>query len=212
MGGAMNSGNGRALLLASGSPRRRMLLTELGIPLVVRAVDIDESVRDGEAATAYIERIVASKLEAAQRLDEARAARAVLVADTVVIASPDGEQKILGKPADDAEARAMIRTLSGSVHEVATRFALAVGGDLDDGEGSPRVVARTVRTRVEFRELDDAAIARYVATGEGRDKAGSYALQGIGAMLVRRLVGSHTNVIGLPVCEVVEALEQFALR
>jgi septum formation protein len=114
----------------------------------------------------------------------------VLVADTLVLV--DGA--VVGKPTDDGDARAILRALSGRAHEVWTRFAL------DRGE------AETVRTRVIFRALSDDAIARYVATGEGRDKAGSYAIQGLGAFAVSRIEGSYTNVVGLPACEVIDAL------
>ncbi|MSP24007.1 MAG: septum formation protein Maf [Myxococcales bacterium] len=197
------------MLLASGSPRRREMLEALGFPLVVRAVDADETLLPGEAATAYLERVVLAKLDLALRLSEANAASCVLVADTIVIARPDETPVILGKPRDDADAQNMIKILSGAIHEVATRFALVMKPvDANLGE-AVRTVCRTVTTRVEFRSLDDAAIERYVATGEGRDKAGSYALQGVGATLVRRIEGSHSNVIGLPLCEVVEALERF---
>lgn len=176
------------LVLASASPRRRALLERVGVPLVVRPVDVDEAVRPGEGAYAYLERVVADKAAAARR---AAPGGLMLVADTSVIV--DGE--VLGKPGDDDEARAMVGRLQGREHEVATRFAL---GDAH---------AETVRTRVWFRPLADPQIRRYVATGEGRDKAGAYGIQGVGAMLVSRIEGSYTNVVGLPLAEVIVALE-----
>lgn len=210
------------LLLASGSPRRREILANLGIPTLVMAVDIDESVMADEAPDAYLARIVAAKLAAAsksftrdpsRRDDAARgdtlqgvniagAAGAVLVADTSVI---DGGA-ILGKPTSDEEAEAMIGQLAGKTHEVWTRFAL----------GAPRSPAlplheETVTTRVTFRALTSARVRGYVATGEGRDKAGAYAVQGRGAGLVSRIDGSYSNVVGLPACEVMVALERLGL-
>jgi septum formation protein len=176
------------LLLGSASPRRREILETLGVPLVVRALEVDERVVAGESAASYLERVVADKLAAAVRSPVARGG--VLVADTLVLV--DGA--VVGKPTDDGDARAILRALSGRAHEVWTRFAL------DRGE------AETVRTRVIFRALSDDAIARYVATGEGRDKAGSYAIQGLGAFAVSRIEGSYTNVVGLPACEVIDAL------
>ena len=176
------------LVLASASPRRRELLSRVGVPLVVRPVAVDEAVLTGEGPVDYLERVVAAKAEAARRFGTG----ATLVADTSVIL--DGE--ILGKPADDEEARSMIAQLAGREHEVATRFELSEGQH-----------AETVRTRVWFRPLSSAQIDRYVATGEGRDKAGAYGIQGVGAMLVTRVEGSYTNVVGLPLAEVVEALE-----
>jgi septum formation protein len=206
------------LLLASGSPRRREILAQLGIPTLVTAVDIDEDVLGDEAPDAYLVRIVAAKLAAASRLfsksaspsrgdtlqgiNVALAARALLVADTSVI---DGDV-ILGKPRSPDEAESMIARLSGRTHEVRTRFAL----------GAPEAPARTlheetVTTRVTFRHLTAERVRAYVATGEGTDKAGAYAVQGRGAGLVSRIDGSYSNVVGLPACELMVALERLGL-
>ncbi len=187
----------RPLLLGSASPRRREILATLGLPLVVRPAVADESVRPGEAPLDYLARVAALKLAAVGALAEGERAGAILVADTTVIL--DG--RILGKPADAAEAAAMLGALSGRAHEVATRFALA-------GPDAPgRVIhAETVVTRVVFRDLDEHAVTAYAATGEGLDKAGAYAIQGIGSFAVARIEGSYSNVVGLPACEVVAAL------
>jgi len=136
-------------------------------------------------------------------LDEITRARAaiVLAADTTVIL----EDRIFAKPESDDEARAMLEALSGAKHEVATAFAL----------GDPRtgrlVSEQTVRTVVEFRVLSAQEIADYVSTGESRDKAGAYAIQGMASALVRRIDGSHTNVIGLPTAELVMELRRLEL-
>jgi len=185
------------LVLGSASPRRREMIAWLGVPFVTRSADIDESTRPGEAPHAYLERVTGAKLDAVRGLDLGTA-RGVLVADTMVVA-PGGA--ILGKPRDDAEAAAMIERLSGAVHEVSTRFAL--------GEASPAApvaFARTVTTRVAFRAVSAQEAAAYAATGEGRDKAGAYAVQGRAAAFIERLEGSYTNVVGLPLCEVVVAM------
>ncbi len=187
------------LLLGSGSPRRRELLTQVGLPIVVRPVAVDESVGHGEEADAYLARVVADKGRAAAVALAEGAYAACLVADTVVLS----EGRILGKPSDDRESAAMIRALAGREHVVATRFELAAA----DGE---RVV-ETVTTRVWFRPLADAQVERYVATGEGRDKAGAYAIQGIGALLVERIEGDYANVVGLPLCAVIRAMETLEL-
>jgi septum formation protein len=206
------------LLLASGSPRRREILAQLGIPMLVAAVDIDESVLPGEPPGAYMLRITLAKLTAAGRLfaksstaargdtlqgvNIASASAAVLVADTSVI---DGDA-ILGKPASNDEAESMIARLAGRTHEVWTRFAI----------GAPEAVARalheeTVTTRVTFRPLTGERVRAYVASGEGMDKAGAYAVQGRGAGLVSRIEGSYSNVVGLPACELMVALERLGL-
>lgn len=206
------------LLLASGSPRRREILANLGVPTLVTPIDVDERVLGAEPADAYLVRIVASKLSAAskpfvktaraergdtlQGINIAAAAGAVLVADTSVI----DEGKILGKPGSKEEGEEMIGRLAGRTHEVWTRFAI----------GAPEHPARclheeTVKTKVTFRPLTSERVRAYVASGEGGDKAGGYAVQGRGAGLVARIDGSYSNVVGLPACEVMVALERLGL-
>jgi septum formation protein len=174
------------LVLGSASPRRRELLASLDLALVVSSVDVDEARRPGEAPEPYLERIVAAKLDGVLGGDgfasRAHLVAGVLVADTIVVA-PD--QTILG----------------GATHEVRTRFALAPAI-----AGSGRAFAQTVTTRVTFRRLLPDEIDRYVSSGEGRDKAGAYAVQGRAAAFVERIHGSYTNVVGLPLCDVVVAM------
>lgn len=191
------------LVLGSLSPRRREILETLRLPFVVASAQVDEEVRPGDTPDSYLSRVVRDKLAAVARIAPSHG-RALLVADTVVIS--DGV--ILGKPRDPADAERMIARLSGREHEVATRFAIA---DLCGSDPSAPVHEETVRTRVFFRELSDDEIRRYVATGEGTDKAGAYAIQGIGSFAVSRIVGSYPNVVGLPACEVVVALRGLGL-
>lgn len=188
------------LLLGSGSPRRREILATLGLPLRVVSVDIDERTHAAESADDYLIRITQDKLEHAAR--HATGCGAVLVADTSVIL--DG--CVLGKPSGIEEARDMIGRLGGRDHEVWTRFAVASG----DASLMPGY-AETVRTRVTFRALDDEEIAAYAETREGLDKAGAYAIQGIGSFAVARIEGSYSNVVGLPACEVIAALRRLGL-
>ena len=186
------------LVLGSASPRRRELLGLLGVPFLVRAADIDETFRPGETPDAYLDRITQAKLEAV-RDGTSVASRGILVADTIVVA-PDGEFPVLGKPRDDEDARAMLALLSGATHEVKTRFVLAGTAP------GPSLHAETVTTQVLFRALGAEEIERYVEEGEGRDKAGAYAVQGRAAAFVSRIEGSYTGVVGLPVCEVAVAM------
>ena len=207
------------LLLASGSPRRREILANLGVPTLVVTVDVDESVLPNEPPDAYLVRVVSAKLSVAskpfakagmpmgrgdtlQGINIAAAAGAVLVADTSVIDGTD----ILGKPGSPEEAEAMIARLAGRTHEVWTRFAI----------GAPELPARTlheetVRTRVTFRALTADQVRSYAASEEGLDKAGAYAIQGRGAGLVARIEGSYSSVVGLPAAEVLIALERLGL-
>lgn len=180
------------IILASNSPRRRYLLERAGLRFAV----IPSRIREGEPAGIPPERFV-RELAVAKALDVARRHPAswVIGADTVVVV--DGT--VLGKPASSEEARRMLARLSGRTHEVLTGFCIY----RHEGE---RLFADTVRTAVQFKELAPAEIDWYIRTGEPFDKAGAYAIQGIGTFLVRRIEGSYTNVVGLPVCEVIEIL------
>jgi septum formation protein len=180
------------LVLASASPRRRELLERLGLVLVVAAVDIDETPLPGERPADYVRRVAGAKCDAAVAA-RAGEALAVLAADTTVIAA--GE--ILGKPADADDARRMLGRLAGRRHEVSTAYRIRFG---------ERATERTVTTAVSFRSLAPAELDAYVASGEWRGKAGGYAVQGIAGAFVTELRGSHTNVIGLPVAEVLADL------
>jgi len=190
----------RPLLLGSASPRRREILTTLGLPVVPAVVD--ETPLPGEAPLKYLARVTAAKLAAVARLPEAAGVGALLVADTTVIL----DDRVLGKPADQAEAAVMLRALSGRAHRVSTCFALSGPPDFERVRH-----LETVTSRVVFRDLDDEEISAYAATGEGLDKAGAYAIQGIGAFAVARIEGSYSNVVGLPACEVVAALRASGL-
>jgi nucleoside triphosphate pyrophosphatase len=181
------------LVLASASPRRRALLEQLGIPLRVDPAHLDENVRAGEAAERYVARLAQQKAEAVQvRHPNAT----VLGADTSVVV--DGV--VLGKPGSEDEALLMLRRLSGRTHEVMT--AVAVAG----------VGARCVTAEVTFTAATDAALRWYVSTGEPLDKAGAYAVQGIGGFLVERIEGSHSAVVGLPLVETLALLREAGYR
>lgn len=176
------------IILASRSPRRIELLARIGIDALVRPADIDESPQAGESPVATALRLARAKAEAVALDGEI-----VLAADTIVAL---GEQQ-LGKPTTEDDARRMLRLLSGRTHEVTTGVALVSDG---------RQQAQLSTTHVRFRDLTDDEIAWYVATGEGTDKAGGYALQGRAAAFVESIHGSHTNVIGLPLDVVIRLL------
>ena len=188
------------IVLASGSPRRRELVERIGLSPRVRVSDIPEAPRDEESPREYTRRLARQKAEdVAQRLrSEPTWPSLVLAADTIVIHEGD----ILEKPADADEASAMLRRMSGNWHTVQTSFCW-----LDRRSAEPPHVG-TLDTEVLLRDLSEAFIAAYVDTGEPLDKAGSYGLQDFGSLLVRELEGSYFNVVGLPVCQVVEALEE----
>lgn len=188
----MSHGEKRAsLLLASASPRRRELLVRVGVEIEVQPADVDETPAAGEEPLVYARRVARAKADvvAARAPD-----RWVLAADTVV--EIDGD--ILGKAADPAEALAMLERLSARTHRVLTAFVLR-------GPGG-RVLARDVATEVVFRAVSSDELAAYVRAGEWRGKAGAYAAQGMAAAFVAAVRGSFTNVVGLPLVEVLEEL------
>jgi septum formation protein len=184
------------LVLASGSPRRLQLLASLGLECRVAPVDIDETPRAGEAPADYARRLAAEKASAATGHHPPESL--VLAADTVVALGAE----ILGKPVDAPDAARMLRRLSGRTHEVHTAVAASRAGE---------VAFRLSSSEVTFRNLRDAEIDAYVATGEPLDKAGAYGIQGLAAIFVTRLAGSHSGVVGLPLCETAELLQKFGI-
>lgn len=188
-------------VLASGSPRRREILTQLGLAFRVVTSDVDETRHPDEEALAYVRRMADEKAQAVlDALVGETPAPLVLAADTIVVLDGD----VLGKPENDAHAKVILERLSGREHRVVTALSAGVV------DGSVRV-RREVVTKVTFRPLKGSEIDRYVATGEGRDKAGSYAIQGIGAGLVQGIEGSYTNVVGLPAAETLLLLREAGL-
>ncbi len=188
------------LYLASSSPRRRALLDQIGVCYRTLPVSVDETRRDGEPAQDYVTRLALAKARCAWRSLLPRAAPApVLGADTVVVL--DGEP--LGKPGGRAQALAMLARLSGRRHRVMSAVAL-VEGD--------REAVRLNVSRVSFRRISAVECEAYWASGEPADKAGAYAIQGRGAVFVRRLEGSYSGVMGLPLFDTAELLREFGIE
>jgi septum formation protein len=186
--------------LASGSPRRRALLEQIGVAYQVLAVAVDESTVPGESAGAYVRRLALAK--AAAGLEASRSAPApVLAADTAVVL--DGA--ILVKPSDRADGERMLEALSGRTHEVLTAVALAIRGvAAADPQG---MESRLSRSEVTFRAIPPAEARRYWESGEPKDKAGGYAVQGLAAVFIADLRGSYSGVMGLPLYETAELLD-----
>ena len=201
---------GHRLVLASASARRAELLGSVGLRFEVIPADIDETVRPAEVPAAYVARL-------SRRKAEVVAAR--LTGDTIVVAADttvDVDGRILEKPADDDDARRMLRLLSGRTHLVHTGVTVA-GLHRDGDEASvsvadvgPRVETVVVETAVSFVELDDRALEWYLATGEAAGKAGAYGIQGAAGAFVERVDGSVTNVIGLPLAQTLALLTPFS--
>jgi septum formation protein len=181
------------LVLASASLRRAELLTAAGIAFDVRVADVDETQSVGETPAAYVERLAIAKAVA---IIERGERRPVLGADTTVVV--DGG--VLAKPADAADARRMLRLLSGRTHLVLTGVAL-IAPARSGSAGRPRL-AQVCTTRVTFAPLTEAELAWYVASGEPMDKAGAYAIQGLASRFVTGIDGSYSNVVGLPISHV----------
>lgn len=184
----------RRLILASQSPRRAELLKQMGMPFDVLVTDLDERREPGERPEAYVDRLAREKCEAGvKRCPEPPLA--VIGADTVVVL----DNEILGKPQSINEGRAMLSRLSGKTHQVLTGVAVSDG---------TRLEAAVVSSLVTFKALSEGDLDAYLATGEGRDKAGSYGIQGIGGVFVEHIQGSFSAVMGLPVFETERLLEE----
>ncbi|WP_312592264.1 Maf family protein [Stutzerimonas nitrititolerans] len=183
-----------ALFLASASPRRRELLTQIGVPFELLSITLDETPLPAERPEAYVQRLAREKALAGWAVvgDDSVA---VLGADTTVVI----DERILGKPADRAEGLLMLESLSDREHHVLTAVALATRGACE---------VRLVTSRVRFRRIERAEAQAYWASGEPCDKAGGYAIQGWGAVFVAELRGSYSAVVGLPLCETAQLLDQ----
>lgn len=199
MSATRTEGGTPRIVLASGSPRRRELLTLIGIPHEVRPANVDEGALPAESPATHCERLAWEKARAVSRELGAPDDVVVLAADTIVVV----DNEILGKPRDVEHARAMLRRLAGRTHEVFTAVAVARGA---------RVVSRVDRVEVTFRALEEVEISDYVATGEPMDKAGAYGIQGYGATLVRRISGDYYAVMGLGLVTVVELLREVGVE
>jgi septum formation protein len=186
------------LILASASPRRAELLTSAGFHFEVRPADVDETPNPAENAREYALRVAREKALAVGTVCRDPGA-VVLAADTVVVAEG---REILGKPADSADARRMLRLLSGTAHDVLTAVVIRKqGAETSD----------IATTRVWFRPLADSEISWYVESGEPEGKAGAYAIQGRAARFIERIDGSWSNVVGLPVATVYRLLKELPL-
>lgn len=185
------------IILASNSPRRKELLAQIGLSFTVAPADVDESVLPGESPEAYAVRVALDKARiAAERVGEG----IVIAADTIVVI----DDSILGKPVDAHDAAGMLALLAGKQHRVVTALAVM---DAATGKSDTRLSA----TKVWFRDLAEREIAAYVATGEPFDKAGAYGIQERGALLVERIEGCYSNVVGLPLSLLGEMLREFGV-
>jgi septum formation protein len=187
-----NSNNKPLLILASKSPRRKYLLEQAGLEFSVLPSEVDEDEITVTEPDHYVKYLAEAK---AKDISEKYPENWILGADTIVLI--DG--MILGKPGSKQDAFAMLKRLSGRTHIVYTGFCLIC-------KKKNRLISQTVQTNVLFKELSDHEIEWYIHTPEPFDKAGAYAIQGLGTFLVKSIEGSYTNVVGLPVCEVIELL------
>lgn len=187
-----------SLILASASPRRRELLTQIGVSFEVVIHDFDERVITGETPVEYVCRLARAKAAAVASNARVTLDHAVLGADTIVVV----EEHILGKPLDEQDAHRMLSLLSGREHEVMSAVCVC------RGEQSALELSRT---KVRFRSLSAAEIAAYWSSGEPQGKAGAYAVQGLGALFIESLQGSYSGVVGLPIFETARLLSMFGI-
>ncbi len=184
------------LILASSSPRRRDYLEKMGVRFVIMKPDADETIMVGENPSDYVARMAAEK---AQIIADLHPGEVVLAADTIVVC----HDMIIGKPTDREDAKRILRLLSGRTHEVMSAVCIIK----DEVEKN-----FTVTTEVTFAPLTEELIDTYVASGECDDKSGAYAVQGIASMFVAKVSGSVSAVVGLPICQVREALAEFGIK
>jgi septum formation protein len=184
--------NNANIILASKSPRRRYLLEQAGLEFSVIPSGINEDLVSTDSPESYAKRLAEYK---AKDVSRTHPDSWVIGADTIVFI----DNTILGKPGSPDEARKMLRRLSAKIHQVITGYCICC-------KAKNRFFSDSIKTDVLFKELTDDEIQWYIHTGEPFDKAGSYAIQGLGTFLVKRIDGSYTNVVGLPVCEIVEFL------
>ncbi len=183
-----------SIYLASQSPRRRELLTQIGITYELLSNDIDESVLPNEQPAAYVERLAIEKAQAGQEL--AIENKPVLGSDTIVVIN----NQIMGKPHDEKHAIAMLLSLSGKEHQVMTAVALVLG---------TKVHSEVVITKVKFRDISEQEAVNYWQSGEPKDKAGGYGIQGLGAQFVEKIDGCYFAVVGLPLMRTQQMLNNF---
>lgn len=184
------------IILASGSPRRFELLKSLGLDFDVYRPDVDESMIDGEAPYELCTRLSRLKAESgAKKFPDSL----IIAADTIVVI----DDVILGKPKDRRDAFMMLKRLQGRWHEVITGISVCM---------KEIVISHDEHTRVKFRDMNDDEIHAYVSTGESDDKAGAYAVQGYGSLLVERIEGDYFNVVGLPLCGLGRVLGVFGMK
>ena len=181
------------LILASQSPRRRELLGLFNLPFTVRVADIDETMDPSRSPAEEVARVSLAKARAVEREKE----DVVIAADTIVVLG----NRVLGKPANEAQAEEMLTALSGRAHQVMTGVTVLRGD---------RSLTATEITDIHFRELTNREIRRYIATGEPMDKAGSYGIQGGAALFAEKIHGDYYNVVGLPVCRLLRMLRELA--
>lgn len=184
------------IVLASASPRRKEMLSRVGLSFQVVPGDVDETIQPGGSADQHVIRLSCDKAEDVARRS-GQTGRWFIGSDTVVVR----DDSILGKPADIDEARSMLESLSGRSHRVISGYAV-----FDRVTG--KTISGAIVTTVFFKELTSREIEGYIATGEPAGKAGAYAIQGIGSFMVPRIEGSYTNVVGMPLCEVLSALNE----
>ncbi len=187
-----------SIILASGSPRRRDLLRQIGIDFTVDPADVNESILSGELPEAYAIRVSLDKaMVAAKKAGEG----IVIAADTIVVF----KNVILGKPADPHDAKRILKMLSGKMHRVITGLVVM-------NAATRMVSCKTSTTKVWFRNLDEDEVQKYVLSGEPMDKAGAYGIQGKGALLVARIEGCYNNVVGLPLSLLDEMLREYCIK
>jgi septum formation protein len=194
------------IILASSSPRRLYLMSQLHLSVETQRPNADEKPYPRERPQALVKRLARDKAESVAAIAVQKVESAIVIAADTIVVAPNN-RTILNKPKDENDARKMLRMLSGKTHTVFTGYCILAA----TRNKKPKIVIRVVPAKVKMRSMTKDAIDRYVATGEPMDKAGAYAAQGMGMALIEKIIGSHTAVIGLPMAQVLADLEKFGI-
>lgn len=199
----MDSGLQMPIILASTSPRRLYLMSQVHLNVEVQAPQVDEKPKPREKPQSLVSRLALEKAQSVCEIAIQRYEKSLVIAADTIVVSPNGK-KILGKPNDVSDAKKTLKMLADKTHLVLTGYCLL----LATRGATPKKLTRVVRSKVKIRALTPAMIERYVASGEPMDKAGSYAAQGMGMALIERIDGSYTNVVGLPMSQILMDIEK----
>ncbi len=204
----MSTGSEIPIILASTSPRRVDLMNQVHLKVEIQAPNVDEAPQPGEKPIQLVGRLAQEKAESIKKFAKRKYSTCLVIAADTIVVSPDGA-KILGKPENSSEARKMLLLLAGKTHTVFTGYCILL---VSRRQGLEKKMTRVVKSKVTMRSLTQKMIEAYISTGEPMDKAGAYGAQGLGTALIEKIEGSYTNVVGLPLSQMLTDLQKISKK